>query len=114
MLNVKSQIELLKRADMVPPTCTVPLRLGATTCGPPGMAALATVLERSRRLCLQRYEKDLCREDSYLRYYQRLEVPLTPAQLAVFAGARCAVFPGRCCSAQVWDAASGPPQGIGR
>lgn len=88
MASVQPQVELLKRADAVPPTCTLPLpdELAAVAGGPPGKAALATVLERSRRLCLQRYEKDLRREDSYLRYYQRLEVPLSPAQLAVFAG----------------------------
>lgn len=80
----------------MPPTCTVPLpeQLGAASGGALGKGALATVRERSRRLCLQRYEKDLRRPDSYLRYYQRLEVPLTPAQLAVFAGARCAVLAG--------------------
>ena len=50
--------------------------------------ALLTVLERSRLLCAQRYEKELRTPDAYLRAYQRLETPLSPKQLAVFAGLR--------------------------
>ena len=90
-------MELLARGDAVASTCTVPLpeQLSAAAGGALGKGALAAVLERSRLLCLQRYEKDLLRPDSYLRYYQRLEFPLTPAQLAVFAGARCAVLTGK-------------------
>ena len=92
----------MKKGDAVPPTCIVPLAgrsptdIGDSTAAAigessaaaaPGTAALATVMERSRLLCLQGYEKDLRREDSYLGLYQRLEIPLSPAQLAVFASA---------------------------
>ena len=45
------------------------------------------MLARSRLLCGQRYEKELRAPDAYLRAYQRLETPLSPKQLAVFAGA---------------------------
>ncbi len=51
-----------------------------------GRDALLTVLERSRLLCCQRYEKELRAPDAYLRAYQRLETPLSPKQLAVYAG----------------------------
>ena len=51
-----------------------------------GRGALLTVLERSRLLCYQRYEKELRGTDAYLRAYQRLETPLSPKQLAAFAG----------------------------
>ena len=44
------------------------------------------MLERSRLLCAQRYEKELRGPDAYLRAYQRLETPLSPKQLAAFAG----------------------------
>ena len=35
-----------------------------------------------------RYEKELRSSDAYLGAYQRLEAPLSPKQLAVFAGAQ--------------------------
>ena len=54
--------------------------------GSAGHAALATVLERSRLLCLQRYEKDLRLPDSYMAAYLRLGCQLLPQQLAGFAG----------------------------
>lgn len=53
-----------------------------------GRDALLTVLERSRLLCAQRYERELRTPDAYLRAYQRLETPLSPKQLAAFAGLR--------------------------
>lgn len=91
MIRLQPQVELLERTDMVPPKCAVPLpkqlRLDSAAGRPAGKAALATVLERSRQLCLQRYEKVLCMEDSCLRYYEKLGVPLDPAQLAIFASA---------------------------
>ena len=54
----------------------------------PGRGALLAVLERSRLLCSQRYEKELRAADAYLKAYQRLQTPLSPKQLAVFAGAK--------------------------
>ncbi|CAL8468190.1 g7729 [Coccomyxa elongata] len=56
----------------------VPQR-GPTSC-------LGVVLERSRLLCLQRYEKELFSESAYLDYYRRCHERLTREQLAVFAG----------------------------
>lgn len=50
-------------------------------------SCLGVVLERSRLLCLQRYEKDLFTETSYLDAYRRCQERLTRSQLAVFAGA---------------------------
>ncbi len=52
---------------------------GPATC-------MGVVLERSRLLCLQRYEKELFSETSYLDAYRRCQEPLTREQLAVFAG----------------------------
>jgi hypothetical protein len=52
--------------------------------GPPNL--LGIVLERSRALCLQQYEKELFRDDSYLDAYKRCQQRLTREQLAVFAG----------------------------
>jgi ribonuclease D len=47
--------------------------------------AMGTCLERSRQICLQRYEKPLFRDSDYLSVYHRLGTQLTPQQLAVFA-----------------------------
>ncbi len=49
-------------------------------------SCLGVVLERSRLLCLQRYEKELFSESAYLDYYRRCHERLTREQLAVFAG----------------------------
>jgi hypothetical protein len=74
------QEELIGLGEEVP-AGTVELPAGA-----PG-GALGTVLERSRALCLLRYEKELFTETSYLDAYARCQVALSPAQLGVFAGA---------------------------
>lgn len=49
-------------------------------------SCMGVVLERSRLLCLQRYEKELFTETSYLEAYRRCQERLTREQLAVFAG----------------------------
>ncbi|KAK9816813.1 hypothetical protein WJX72_005334 [[Myrmecia] bisecta] len=74
--------ELLAQADRVPANLCVQLPAEVA----PG--ALGTVLERSRRLCLQLYEKELFTETSYLDLYNRCREtnPLDAEQLAVFAG----------------------------
>lgn len=52
--------------------------------GPSG--ALGTVLERSRTLCMLQYEREQCREDSFLQAALKLDVVLSGPQLAVFEG----------------------------
>ena len=42
---------------------------------------LHSVLNRSRDICLKKYEKQLFREDSYLRLYQKHKRPLNPQQV---------------------------------
>lgn len=74
------QEELLDSSEPVPPHLAVDL----PDHGPGG--ALGTVLERSRTLCMLRYERELCREDSFLEAALRLDVVLTTPQLAVFEG----------------------------
>ena len=54
--------------------------------GPATMIGI--VLERSRRLCLQQYQKELLAPDSYLDAFSRCQDRLTRQQLAVFAGLR--------------------------
>ena len=49
-------------------------------------SCLGAVLERSRRLCLQRYEKELFSEAAWQAAASRCQERLTPEQLAVFAG----------------------------
>ena len=53
---------------------------------------IGVVLERSRRLCLQQYQKELHRPDSYLDAFSRCQDRLTRQQLAVFAGLRLSPF----------------------
>lgn len=45
---------------------------------------VVAVLERSRQLCLSRYEKELFTDSSYLSLYQRFNQTLTQQQLNVF------------------------------
>lgn len=52
--------------------------------GPASM--MGVVLERSRRLCLSQYQKELFTPTSYLDAYARMQDRLTRQQLAVFAG----------------------------
>ena len=52
--------------------------------GPASMTGV--VLERSRRLCLQQYHKEVFAPDSYLDAFSRCQDRLTRQQLAVFAG----------------------------
>lgn len=47
--------------------------------------ALGTCLERSRALCLLRYEKPLFAGTDYVAYYEKCGVALQPQQLATFA-----------------------------
>ena len=47
---------------------------------------IGVVLERSRRLCLQQYQKELRAPDSYLDAFLRCQDRLSRQQLAVFAG----------------------------
>lgn len=62
------------------------LRVALPAGGPGG--ALGAVLERSRALCLSRYEVERFHEAAYLDLYRRSrDLHFSPAQLAVFAGA---------------------------
>ena len=47
---------------------------------------IGVVLERSRRLCLQQYQRELRAPGSYLDAFSRCQDRLTRQQLAVFAG----------------------------
>ena len=47
---------------------------------------MSVVLERSRRLCLQQYQKELFTPISYLDTYARMQDRLTRQQLSVYAG----------------------------
>ncbi len=47
---------------------------------------MSVVLERSRRLCLQQYQKELFTPISYLDAYARMQDRLTRQQLSVYAG----------------------------
>jgi hypothetical protein len=49
------------------------------------------VLERSRRVCLHCYEKELLKEGSFMNMYAKTGAGLTDDQLSVFAGA-CRFF----------------------
>ncbi len=78
----RAQGELAKAGDDVPEH----LRVALPPDAPRG--ALGAVLERSRRLCLVRYEKERFSERAYLDHYRRShELSLSPEQLAVYAGA---------------------------
>lgn len=76
------QGELAKAGAAVPEHLLVALPTG----GPGG--ALGTVLERSRALCLSRYEVERFHEAAYLDLYRgSRDLHFSPEQLAVFAGA---------------------------
>lgn len=76
------QGELAKAGEAVPEYLRVALPPG----GPGG--ALGAALERSRQLCLMRYETERFGEAAYLDLYRRTrDLQLNPEQLAVFAGA---------------------------
>lgn len=76
------QGELAKAGGAVPEHLRVALPAG----GPEG--ALGAVLERSRQLCLSRYEVERFHEAAYLDLYRRSrDLHFGPEQLAVFAGA---------------------------
>jgi len=84
--TARAQGELAKAGDDVPEH----LRVALPPDAPRG--ALGAVLERSRRLCLARYEKERFCERAYLDHYRRSrELHLSPEQLAVYAGAPLAV-----------------------
>ncbi|KFM26587.1 Exosome component 10 [Auxenochlorella protothecoides] len=74
----KMREELLASKESVPPHLAVDL----PEHGPSG--ALGTVLERSRTLCMLQYEREQCREDSFLQAALKLDVVLSGPQLAVF------------------------------
>lgn len=81
------QGELASLNDAVPQALAVPLsatRVAAAT--EPVGPALATVLERSRMLCMLRYEKELLREGSFLEASRKAGVAFSDEQLAVFRG----------------------------
>ena len=95
------QGELAKAGEAVPEHLRVALPPGG-----PGVA-LGAALERSRQLCLTRYEKERFSEAAYLDLYRRTrDLQLNPEQLAVFAGtplkhAIVASFCARCSSQQL-------------
>ena len=61
--------------------------------------AVGMCLERSRQICLQRYEKPLFHDASYLTLYNAMATPLSRQQLAAFA----AIFAWRDSRARVLD-----------
>ena len=52
---------------------------------------LHSVLNRSRDICLKKYEKHLFREDSYLRLYRKHKRPLNPQQVRIHV-CMCATY----------------------
>lgn len=57
-----------------------------STCVMLLQGALGTMLELSRQVCLQTYEKELFHEDSHIQAAERWQLGFTPVQLAVFGG----------------------------
>lgn len=66
----------------------LPPGAAAAAAAPCGSAALATVLERSRQLCLLQYEKERYGPASFMELVGKLGATLSDEQLSVFAGAR--------------------------
>lgn len=64
----------------------VPMALEVGIAAERPQGALGAVLERSRLLCLVRYEKELFTETSFLDLYAKCGTELNSEQLAVFAG----------------------------
>ena len=85
------QAELSKQGDQVAPKLQLPLPAGV----PAG--ALGTVLERSRQLCLQMYEKKLFSEQAAQQAYNKSKLKLSTMQRGVYAGraAACRLALGR-------------------
>jgi hypothetical protein len=65
----------------------LPAGAAAAAAAPGGSVALATVLERSRLLCLLQYEKELHSAASFMELVSKLGASLSDEQLSVFAGA---------------------------
>ena len=74
------QAELIKQGDQVAPELQLPLPAGA----PAG--ALGMVLERSRQLCLQMYEKQLFSGQAAEQAYDSSKLGLSATQQGVYAG----------------------------
>lgn len=58
----------------------------AAAAAPGSSVALATVLERSRQLCLLQYEREQYNPHSFMELFTKLNATLTDEQLSVFAG----------------------------
>jgi hypothetical protein len=58
----------------------------AAAAAPDSSVALATVLERSRQLCLLQYEREQYNPHSFMELFTKLNAILTDEQLSVFAG----------------------------
>ncbi len=58
----------------------------AAAAAPDSSVALATVLERSRQLCLLQYEREQYNPHSFMDLFTKLNAILTDEQLSVFAG----------------------------
>ncbi|KAL4436780.1 hypothetical protein ABPG75_003919 [Micractinium tetrahymenae] len=76
---------LLEAGDAVPDGLDVELPPGGQAAAAGGRGSLATVLERSRRLCLQQYEKEVFTPVAFMELVSKLNATLTDAQLSVFA-----------------------------
>ena len=82
------QAELIKQGDQVAPELQLPLPAGV----PAG--ALGTVLERSRQLCLQMYEKKLFSQQAAEQAYSSSKLGLSTTQQGVYAGRAAACRTG--------------------
>ena len=74
------QAELIKQGEEVTLELQLPLPAGAP------VGALGTVLERSRQLCLQMYEKQLFSEQAAEQAYNSSKLGLSATQQGVYAG----------------------------
>lgn len=73
----------------VPEHLAVELPAGAAAAAAAtGSAALGTVLERSRRLCLLSYAKEPWAPSAFMGTFSKLGLTFTDEQLSTFAGAR--------------------------
>ena len=67
--------------DTIPPQLVIPRPLPPNNPG----GALGVVLERSRQISMQLYEKELLREDSFLTLYAKISKNFDDRQLSVFS-----------------------------
>lgn len=83
--RVRQELAQIGHISAISPHLVVDLPMGN-----PG-GALGTVLERSRQLCLQMYEKELLKKDSFMALYDRINKNFNDEQMSVF----CALYEWR-------------------